>query len=228
MYKILLIDDDTDVLSINKKFLQKEGYEVRTASNAKNGIEVLKTYPADCIVLDIMMPELNGFDASVQIKAFTSAPFIFLTGRNKETDKIRGFSLGANDYIVKPYSLKELSARIQVQLRMHNSKPTTKTVISFPPLSLNLTLHKAYYYEEELLLSNREYELLHILVCNVNQLVTFELIGKTLWGIYNDPDRRTIMVIASRLRKKFENYLELESRIETIWSKGYSFTYRTV
>lgn len=205
-------------------FLQKEGYEVRTSSNAKNGIGLLKTYPADCIILDIMMPELNGFDASVQIKAITSAPFIFLTGRNKETDKIRGFSLGANDYIVKPYSLKELSARIKVQLRMYISESKSKTVISFPPLSLNLTLHKAYYYEEDLLLSNREYELLHILVCNVNQLVTFELIGKTLWGIYNDPDRRTIMVIASRLRKKFENYLELESRIETIWSKGYSFT----
>lgn len=227
MHKILLIDDDTDVLSINKMYLQKEGYEVRTTNNAKGGLELLKTYPADCIVLDIMMPELNGFDASVQIKTITTAPFIFLTGRNKETDKIRGFSLGANDYIIKPYSLKELSARIQVQLRMRKSQPSTKTVLSFPPLSLNLALHKAYYYEEELLLSNREYELLHILVCNVNQLVTFELIGKTLWGIYNDPDRRTIMVIASRLRKKFENYLELESRIETIWSKGYCFTSRT-
>jgi len=135
--------------------------------------------------------------------------------------------LGANDYIIKPYSLKELSARIQVQLRMRTSQPSTKTVLSFPPLYLNLTLRKAYYYEEELLLSNREYELLHILVCNFNHLVTFELIGKTLWGIYNDPDRRTIMVIASRLRKKFEIYLELESRIETIWSKGYCFTSRT-
>jgi DNA-binding response OmpR family regulator len=205
-------------------YLQKEGYEVRATNSAKSGLDLLKTYPADCIILDIMMPELNGFDASVQIKTITTAPFIFLTGRSKETDKIRGFSLGANDYIIKPYSLKELSARISVQLRMRKSQPSTKTVLSFPPLFLNLALRKAFYYEEELLLSNREYELLHILVSNANHLVTFELIGKTLWGIYSESDRRTIMVIASRLRKKFENYLELESRIETVWSKGYCFT----
>lgn len=224
--KILLIDDDMDVLSINQKYLQREGYEVRTATDAKSGIALLKHYPADCIVLDVMLPGMNGFDASTHIKAITTSPFIFLTGKTGEEDKLHGLSMGANDYIVKPYSLKELSARIKVQLRLKQKQASSSTVLSFPPLSLHLTLHKAYYFEEEIFLSNREYELLSLLLSNVNQLVTFEMIGESMWGKYTDSDRRTIMVTASRLRKKFEDYLELESRIETIWSKGYKYTYR--
>lgn len=226
MSRILLIDDDVDVLSINKRFLQRNGYEVLTATSAKEGIELLKLKEADCIVLDVMLPGINGFDASAQIKSITNAPFIFLTGKSNEQDKLHGLELGANDYIIKPYSLKELSARIKVQLRMRNAQQAPTNILSYPPLSLNTSLQKAFYYEEEIVLSKREYELLNLLVSNVNQVVTFEQIGETIWGTYQDADRRTVMVIASRLRKKLEQYLELASRIETVWSKGYTYTYK--
>ncbi|MDO5521632.1 MAG: response regulator transcription factor [bacterium] len=226
MSRILLVDDDIDVLTINRRYLQRNGYEVITATTAKEGIDLLKHKEVDCIVLDVMLPDLNGFDASVQINSITNAPFIFLTGKNNETDKLHGLELGANDYIVKPYSLKELSARIKVQLRLRHSQETPANILSYPPLSLNTTLQKAYYYEEEISLSKREYELLFLLVSNINQIVTFEHIGDSMWGVYNESDRRTIMVTASRLRKKLEQHLELESRIETIWSKGYKYTYQ--
>ena len=224
MSKILLVDDDIDVLSLNKRYLQHDGYEILTATTAKEAIRLLKCYDVDCIVFDIMLPGMNGFDACIQAKSITNAPFLFLTGKDREEDKLHGLELGANDYIVKPYSLKELSARIKVQLRLKYIQATPSNILSYPPLSLNLTLHTAYYYEEEIPLSNREYELLYLLISNINQVVTFEMIGENMWGVYTDSDRRTIMVTASRLRKKLEQYVELDSRIETIWSQGYKYT----
>lgn len=227
MSKLLLIDDDTEVLAVNKRYFLKEGYEVKAVINAMNGIQMLKEFKADCILLDVMLPGINGFDACKQIRTITNAPIIFLTGRTSEDDKINGLLLGADDYVIKPYSLRELSARIQVQIRRHAGNTSTSTTISYPPLLLNLGTHKAFYNEEEIPLSNREYELLYHLVSHPNETITFEEIGEAIWGTYTDNDRRTIMVTASRLRKKFESFIGLSEIIETVWSKGYKFRTRT-
>ena len=137
--------------------------------------------------------------------------------------------LGADDYVVKPYSLRELSARIQVQIRRHNeSASNSKTILSYPPLKLDLAKHKAFYNDQEILLSNREYELLYLLVSNPNQVMTFEDIGNSIFECYTESDRRTIMVTASRLRKKFESYVGLSDIIETVWSKGYLFRIKNI
>jgi len=223
MSRVLLIDDDTEVLAVNQKYFMKEGYEVKTATSAASGIEVLKAFQADCIVLDVMMPGIDGFKAYEKIKTLTMAPVIFLTGRASEDDKINGLLLGANDYIIKPYSLRELSARIQVQIRRSQGSISDATKISYPPLLLDLAIHKAFYNEEEIPLSNREYELLYLLVFRPNETVTYKDIGSSMWGLYSETDRRTIMVTASRLRKKFDNYVGLSEFIETVWSKGYKF-----
>jgi len=223
MSRVLLIDDDTEVLAVNQKYFMKEGYEVKTATSAASGIEVLKAFQADCIVLDVMMPGIDGFKAYEKIKTLTMAPVIFLTGRASEDDKINGLLLGANDYIIKPYSLRELSARIQVQIRRSQGSISDANKISYPPLLLDLAIHKAFYNEEEIPLSNREYELLYLLVFRPNETVTYKDIGSSMWGLYSETDRRTIMVTASRLRKKFDNYVGLSEFIETVWSKGYKF-----
>jgi len=223
MPRVLLIDDDKDVLAVNEKYFTKEGYVVKVATSATSGIEVLKTFPADCIILDVMMPGINGFNAYEKIKTVTRAPVIFLTGRSSEDDKINGLLLGANDYIIKPYSLRELSARIQVQIRRSQGSISDATKISYPPLLLDLVTHKVFCNEEEIPLSNREYELLYLLVFKPNETVTYKDIGKSMWGVYSETDRRTIMVTASRLRKKFDNYVGLSGFIETVWSKGYKF-----
>ena len=224
MAKLLLIDDDTEVLSINKKYFMKEHYEVKTADSAEKGLKLLSTFEADCILLDIMMPGMDGFEACKRIRKISKAPISILSGKTSEDDKINGLLLGADDYMIKPYSLRELSARIQVQIRRHAaSEVASATVLSFPPLKIDIAMHKAYYDTEEILLSNREYELLYLLASRPNTPVTFEEIGVAVFGSYVESDRRTIMVTASRLRKKLESYTGLSNYIETVWSKGYLF-----
>ncbi|MDO5291863.1 MAG: response regulator transcription factor [bacterium] len=223
MAKLLLIDDDLDVLKINKNFLTRQGYEVMVSNNAVSSIQSLNKYHPDCIILDIMMPELDGFKSSQKIRSITDTPFIFLTGVTSEAARLKGFQLGADDYITKPYSLKELSARINVVLRRSNKQVQSASEISYPPLRLDLTLHKAFYDTEEIALSNREYELLYHLMTKPNQTLTFEKLGQLIWGSYTSSDRRTIMVTASRLRKKLSYYEGLDELITTVWSEGYQF-----
>ena len=216
-------------IDINKKFLMKEGYQVAISTSAVKAISVLKKQPCDCIVIDVMMPEMSGFDACSKIREFTDTPIIFLTGKSAEEDRINGLMLGADDYIVKPYSLKELSLRIQALMRRRQialgsaalAKPST--TLSFPPLEIDTVEHKVFCNGEEIALSNREFSLLQLLVSKPNEAVTFEEIGKKIWGTYTEEDRRSIMVNASRLRKKLEAYPELENIIETVWSEGYKF-----
>jgi DNA-binding response OmpR family regulator len=223
MSNLLLIDDDTEVLMINKKYFTGEGYNVKVATSAVNGIKTLSEFAADCIVLDVMMPGMDGFTAFKKIKAVSKAPVVFLTGRSFEEDKIKGLLIGADDYMIKPYSLKELSARIKVQIRRTLGAISNKTMISYPPLLLNLVKHKAFYNNDEILLSNREYELLYLLASKPNETIAFEDIGRSIWGTYAEADRRTIMVTASRLRKKLEEYVGLSEFIETVWTRGYKF-----
>ena len=221
MSNILFVDDDNDFLEINARYFTKEGHIVKIASNPEHTFRLLNSFQPDCIVLDVMMPGLNGFELCKRIRSISKVPIIFLSARTSENDKVKGLILGGNDYLVKPYSFRELSARIMVQLR-HNTKSDINR-ISYPPLSFDLIQHKAFCNQEELLLSNREYDLLLLLVTNSNQVVTFETIGKQFWSTYSDNDRKTIMVIASRLRKKLDAYHGLANIIESVWSKGYTY-----
>ncbi len=218
MSNILFIDDDADLLDINFRYFTREGYTVKTASRPEEALKLIESFRPDCIILDVMMPGINGFALCKRIRCVTAAPIIFLSGRTREDDKVQGLKLGGDDYLIKPYGFRELAARIQVQLRR-----CRENIIYHPPLSLNLTRHKAYYLEEEILLSNREYDLLLLLLTHTNQVVSFEDISRHFWNSASDSDRKTINVIASRLRKKLEAYQELTDVIETVWSKGYTF-----
>lgn len=224
MYKLLLVDDDTEVALLNKKYFLKEGYDVKAVSSAEMAIQMLKSFSADCIILDVMMPGMDGFAACKEIRTFCNAPIIFLTGRTSEDDKVDGLLSGADDYMIKPYSLRELSARIQMHIKRHLSLGNAVTTrLEYPPLSLDIPAHKVYFDENEIVLSNREYELLYLFMSTPNELVSFEMIGDAVWGGYTDADRRTITVTASRLRKKLEEYPGLSDKIQTVWSKGYKF-----
>jgi len=225
MAKLLLIDDDTEVLDINKKFLTGEGFSVYTTANPQQGIEYAKKLQPDCILLDVMMPGLNGFEVCTKIREFSSIPIIFLTGKDSEDDKINGLVTGADDYIVKPYSLRELKARIDVILRrfVKVQPQQDANVLTFQNLTVDKLAHKAFYKGEDLMLANREYEVLLYLVTHPNQDVTFEELGTALFGTYQENDRRSVMVNVSRLRKKMTIDFELENMIETVWSKGYKF-----
>lgn len=225
MAKLLLIDDDTEVLDINCKYLSGEGFLVRTAADPLQGIEYARKMKPDCILLDVMMPQMNGFEVCAKIRDFSSAPIIFLTGKDSEDDKINGLVTGADDYIVKPYSLRELKARIDVILRRSRKTAPKQdsNLLTFRELTVDKLAHKAFYKGEDLQLANREYEVLLYLVGHPNQEVTFEELGTALFGTYQKSDRRSVMVNVSRLRKKMAIDFELENMLETVWSKGYKF-----
>lgn len=226
MADLLLIDDDIDVLEINRKYLTGEGFTVHTADTPEKGISLAKKLNPSCIVLDVMMPGMDGFEVCRQIRTFSAAPIIFLTGKSSEDDKITGLFTGADDYLVKPYGLRELTARIQALLRrasMQAAPVTDTNVLTFRDLTIDKLAHKAIYKGEDLCLANREYEVLLYLATHPNQDVTFEELGTALFGVYSEEDRRSVMVNVSRLRKKMTIDYTLENMIETVWSKGYRF-----
>ena len=228
MADLLLIDDDIDVLEINRKYLTGEGFRVHVADSPQKGIVLAQKINPSCIVLDVMMPGMNGFEVCKQIRTFSSAPIIFLTGKSSEDDKITGLLTGADDYLVKPYGLRELTARIQALLRrasmqITSAAVTDSNVLTFRDLTIDKLAHKAFYKGEDLVLANREYEVLLYLATHPNQDVTFEELGTALFGVYSEEDRRSVMVNVSRLRKKMTVDYALENMIETVWSKGYRF-----
>lgn len=235
MYKLLLIDDDKEVIKINAKYFRQLQYEVEYATNAKSALKKIEAFTPDCIVMDVMMPGMDGFKACTKIKEICHAPIIFLTGRDSEEDKIQGLLLGADDYMVKPYSLRELEVRIQVLIRRCQSAGTSASSsggLDFPLLHIDKERHKAYYRrrnsdesvsKEEIQLTNKEYDMLALLASSPRKVFTFEDIGNAVWGGYIESDRKTIMVTASRLRKKLALYQGLSSYIETVWSQGYQF-----
>lgn len=224
MSRLLLVDDDIEVLNINMKYFHQLNYEVKIAKDAEAAINIIETFRPECIVMDVMMPGIDGFTACKKIRSKYDIPIIFLTGKNDEDDKINGLLIGGDDYMVKPYSLRELDARIKVQIRKHQRvQNSNSNIIEFPPLSIDLVKHKAFYQLEEIPLSNKEFDFLCLLASYPNQIFTFEDIGNKLSGGYIEADRKTIMVTASRLRKKLDYYPGISDFVQTVWSKGYQF-----
>lgn len=223
---LLLIDDDAAVLEMNKKYLVSQDFKVYTASNPLLGLNIAKTKHPDLIILDVMMPGMDGYELCDRIRQFSAVPIIFLTGKVSEDDKIKGLVTGADDYIIKPFSLKELKARIDAQLRragMLTAPKTDQNTLVLGDLKIDMALHKAFYMDKDLELTNRDYDILMYFCSHPNQTITFESLGKALFGSYSELDRRTIMVNVSRLRKKMNIDYALYNMVETIWSKGYKF-----
>lgn len=227
MSEVVLVDDDEEVLGINHKYLSKEGYLIRPFTSAKQAVKYVKENPVDCVVLDVMMPQMNGFSACSEIRKFSDVPIIFLSGKTDEDDKVKGLVLGADDYVEKPYRLKELSTRIMVNVRRRSlsaKNEKQENVINLPALKIDMTSHRVFYRgKDEIPLTNQEYELLVYMASNPDKEITFREIGELLRGSYMEGDRRIVMVNVSRLRKKLEEYVELSNMIETVWSKGYRF-----
>ena len=227
MAKLLFIDDDTEVLDINMKYMRKAGFEVLGSDKPQTGVIIAKDKSPDCIILDVMMPNMNGYEVCRRIREFSDVPIIFLTGRSSEDDKLKGLMLGGDDYIVKPYSLKELEVRINVILRRINKivevASQNSNILEFGKVKIDRLEHRVFFDGEEILLANREYEALVFLIDNPDRTVTFEEIGKKLFGQYLETDRQSIMVIVSRLRKKMKVSEQFSNMIETVWSKGYKF-----
>lgn len=223
--RVLLVDDDSEVLKLTDSFLRQKGLDTGLAASVKEALRLCEKETFHCVILDVMMPEIDGFQAFSMIRARSNAPILFLTGKTEEADRIRGLSLGADDYIIKPCSLEELYLRVMIQIRRQQEHRQQSGILEFAPLSVHLLAHRAYYNEtEEIPLSNREFDLLALLAEHPGEIMPFEQIGTLIDGSYIDADRKNIMVHLSRLRKKLEGYVGLENAIETVWGTGYRFT----
>lgn len=224
MYRILMIDDDMEVLEINRKYFEEKGCKVEVCGEAARALNVAKKFLPDCILLDVMMPEIDGFEVCRELRKFTQVPILFLSGKVSEDDKIAGFEAGADDYIEKPYSIKEVYVRIVSNIRRsldRIEKAGNPDILDVPPLKIDTRQHKVYFHDTEVSLSVKEYDILIYLADHVNIDVTYEEIGKVVWGVYSENDRRSVMVYVSRLRKKLVSYTGMDNLISTVWSKGY-------
>ena len=225
-HKILIVDDDNDILTLNRDFLMGEGYEVVTATTCSEALSKAQVHNFACLVLDVMLPDGSAFDLAPKIKEFTDAPIIFLTAKDQQDDVIKGFNVGADDYITKPYSLPELSLRINVHIK-RNMK-SEGFLIEYPPLSINIRTREVMLKDKPLHLTNREFDILRLLAETPNVIVPFARIYSHVWGDDSACDNHLVMVNISYLRKKMEKIAPEITFVKTEWGIGYSFAYPPV
>ena len=215
--KILIADDEPLIREVIKEYCALENYEVLEAENGVEALEKIKTNDIDIIVLDIMMPKLDGFSTLKEIKQIKNIPVILLSARKEEFDKLMGFDLGSDDYMTKPFSPKELIARIKAILKRTN-KETDEYI--YKTLKIDFKGHTVYIDNEEIKLTPKEFELLSYFVKNENIALSREQLLSKIWGYDFYGDDRTIDTHIKMLRNNLKQYRDL---IKTVRSMGYKF-----
>ena len=218
-YRILIADDEAMLVDILSAHLEREGYAVTLAKNSQEVLDRLGTRP-DLILLDINMPGMDGLELCRAIRDAVSCPILFLTARITEQDKIRGFQAGGDDYITKPFSLSELSARIAAHLRRDRRQRRDGQLITSRGLIVDLTGRRVLWEGREIRFSRREFEVIEFLVMNQGQIFDRERMYELIWGLDAEGDSK---VIKEHIRKIRQKLLEVTGQefIETIWGMGY-------
>ena len=223
--KILVVDDEKLLVKGIKFNLENEGYQVECAYDGASAVELARTGNFDLIILDLMMPEIDGLEACVRIREFSSVPIIMLTARSEDTDKIIGFECGADDYITKPFNILELKARIRAQLRRASGAVQAKqqSRITVGGLTLDMEQRVAIRDGETVELTAKEYDLIELLMKNPRRVYSRENLMNVVWGYSYTGDYRTVDVHIRRLREKLERTPAEPEYIMTKWGVGYYF-----
>ena len=221
----ILVVDDEDLLVKGIRFnLQNEGYDVITGSNGLEAIEQAKNKNPDLIILDVMMPQLDGLSACARIREFSDVPIIMLTAKTDDMDKLMGFEHGADDYLTKPFNVLELKARIRALLRRSGRNQTqTNANLTIGPISLDLDGRNAYKDGVLADLTAKEFDVIEFLMRNANRVYSREALLDTLWAYEYRSDIRTVDVHIRRLREKLEINPAEPQYIMTKWGVGYYF-----
>lgn len=216
--KILIIEDDISIGDILNYKLTKEGYKTKLATTATAGLEYMKTFLPNLVLLDLMLPDKSGFEICKEINNDYQVPIIMLTARDDIVDKVLGLELGADDYITKPFDIREVAARVKAALRRSQSVEDTSTqyLSITKDISINTQARLVYKNEEEVILKPKEYDLLLMLAKNKNIVLTRETLLDKVWGLDFEGSTRTVDVHIQRIRKK----LDLMT-IETVFGLGY-------
>ncbi len=224
--KILVIDDDNGVCESIKNYFETEGYEVKVASDGSEGISYFKMYEPDIVLLDIMLPKKDGWQVCREIREISSRPIIMISAKNEVFDKVLGLELGADDYLVKPFDIKELSARIKAVLRRcqtHSSKNDDE-VIRFENIEISLQKYELKLQGRSIDIPPKELELLYFLASNYNRVFTRDQLLDKVWGFDYLGDSRTVDVHIKRLREKLEGASD-KWVLKTVWGVGYKFEF---
>ena len=222
--KILVVDDERLLVKGIKFNLENEGYQVECAYDGTAAVELARTGGFDLIILDLMMPEIDGLEACMRIREFSNVPIIMLTARSEDTDKIIGFECGADDYITKPFNILELKARIRAMLRRATgSAAQGKSPITVGDLTLDTEQRVAIRDGETVELTAKEYDLIELLMKNPRRVYSRENLMNVVWGYSYTGDYRTVDVHIRRLREKLERRPAEPEYILTKWGVGYYF-----
>lgn len=219
---ILIVDDDKNIREVVKLYLRKEGYEIGEAQDGAMGLDMFTEGAYDLILLDIMMPVMDGMETIKKIREKSTVPVIMLTAKGETFDKVLALELGADDYIVKPFDPKELVARVKAVIRRSNQEEKSE-VLQFPELEIDMQNYQVIYHGEEIPMPPKEIELLHFLAARPNKVYTRDQLLEQVWGFEYFGDSRTVDVHIKRLREKFKE--EDTWRIKTVWESATSLRY---
>lgn len=221
-HMILIVDDDRSIVELLRDFLENESFHVLTACDAEQAWDLFQQHAVDCIVLDIMMPGENGFELCRRLRKSSNVPILFLSARSDDVDKIRGLTLGGDDYIVKTASPGEIIARVKAVLRRTASRQSAaESVLDYGRLRINLTAREVTVDGEKAVLTPKEYELLRLFAEHPRQVFSYEQLLDKFWDGVGD--KHTIRVHLSRLREKIEADPNEPQLLVNVWGVGYRF-----
>lgn len=222
-YKILIVDDDENICELLRLYLEKDGYQTVVANDGEQAVEYAAKYLPDLILLDIMLPKLDGWQVCREIRKTSEVPIIILTAKGETFDKILGLELGADDYISKPFDTKEVIARIKAVLRRSKEKDKPQiNEVRYDNLSINITNYELIVNGAAVDTPPKELELIYHLASNPNRVYTRDQLLDEVWGFDYYGDSRTVDVHVKRLREKLENVSD-EWCLKTVWGVGYKF-----
>ncbi|MGN1020996.1 MAG: response regulator [Aristaeellaceae bacterium] len=221
---ILLVDDDPNISRLVQLYLEKEGFEVRTADRGDDALSEFRKLPPDLMLLDVMLPGMDGWQVLKAIRKSSTIPIIMLTAKDETFDKVLGLELGADDYITKPFDTKELVARVKAVLRRTQGAEEEKQEgLSFPGLTVSLAQYEVHYEGRKVDMPPKELEVLYFLASHQNQVFTREQLLEQVWGFDFFGDSRTVDVHIKRLREKLQDSEKYGWCIRTVWGVGYKF-----
>lgn len=219
--KILIVDDDLNICELISLYLEKEGYKTSKAHSGLKAIETINLENPDLILLDLMLPEIDGYEVCKEVRKTRDTPIIMITSRGETFDKVIGLELGADDYVVKPFDSKELVARIKAVLRRFKVKKENNGAITYGELTIDERTHVVVYHGNSIQLPLKEFELLLFFAKRPKQVFTREQLLDKIWGYDFLGDTRTVDVHIKRLREKMTE--DDEWSIKTVWGVGYKF-----
>jgi len=228
--RILLVDDDPNISHLVRLYLEKEGFAVTEAARGDTALESFQKEIPDLVLLDVMLPGLDGLQVLREIRKTSKAPVIMLTAKDETFDKVLGLELGADDYVTKPFETKELVARVKAVLRRapaaEEKKADNDDTLRFPQLTISLARYEVTYEGRELEMPPKELEVLYYLASHPNMVFTREQLLERVWGFDFFGDSRTVDVHIKRLREKLPECEKYGWEIHTVWRVGYKFEYK--